>query len=457
LALRTNYELGSDLNLTAISAYEKLNRNTLVDADGLAVNNFSAGNQGYIKSFSQEVRLAGKYGKDVSWIVGANYQNDATYDTFSPQAASSSFPFKAATAMGHNQVNTYAAFVNADWQVLSNLSLTGGARYTYQYRDYLGCLFDSGAGDLAAVVAAASTKLSGSTTTIAPGSCVTVSSSTYKPAYYADSLNQGNVSWKFGANWEVAPHKLLYATISKGYKNGVFITTGATFAAQLAPATQESVLAYETGFKLSLLNRTLQLNGAAFYYDYQNKQIRGRIIDPVLGGLNRLINIPKSRIAGAELQLVWEPVKGLTFNGGATYIGSKILGDFTNYTPTGTALLMSGEAFPLTPKWQLTGDIGYDHPISSTFNAFAGVSATYQSSTNSALGAQSLFNVGAYTLVDLRAGVHTSDDKWRFSAFVRNLGNSYYWTNVSYAGPDVAVRYAGMPRTYGVSASWRFQ
>lgn len=457
LALRTNYELSDDLKLTSISAYQQLSRDTLVDADGLAVNNFSAGNKGYIKSFSQELRLAGNYGKDVSWILGANYQNDATYDTFSPQAASSSFPFKAATAMGHNQVNTYAAFANADWQVLPNVSLTGGLRYTYQYRDYLGCLFDSGAGDLSAVVAATSTRLSGSTTTIAPGACVTVNSSTYKPGYYADSLNQGNLSWKAGANWELAPHKLLYATISKGYKNGVFITTGATFAAQLAPATQESVLAYETGFKLSLLNRTLQLNGAAFYYDYRNKQIRGRIIDPVLGGLNRLINIPKSRIAGAELQVVWEPVKGLTFNGGATYIGSKILGNFTNYTPTGLAMLMSGEAFPLTPKWQLTGDIGYDHPISSTFNAFAGVSATYQSATNSALGAQSLFNVGAYTLVDLRAGVHTSDDKWRFSAFVRNLGNSYYWTNVSYAGPDVAVRYAGMPRTYGVSASWRFQ
>jgi outer membrane receptor protein involved in Fe transport len=103
------------------------------------------------------------------------------------------------------------------------------------------------------VVASASTRLSGSTTTIAPGSCVTISSTTYKPSYYQDSLNQGNVSWKAGVNWEVAPHKLLYATISKGYKNGVFITTGATFAAQLAPATQESVLAYEAGFKLSLL------------------------------------------------------------------------------------------------------------------------------------------------------------------------------------------------------------
>lgn len=457
IALRTNYDFTDDLKLTAITAYQKLHRDTLVDADGLAVNNFTAGNKGYIKSFSQELRLAGKYGDHVNWMVGGNYQNDATYDTFSPQASSSSFPFKAATAMGHNQVNTYAAFANVDWQVLPKVTLTGGVRYSYQFRDYVGCLFDSGAGDLAAVVASASTRLSGTTTTIAPGSCVTISSTTFKPSYYQDSLNQGNVSWKAGVNWEVAPHKLLYATISKGYKNGVFITTGATFAAQLAPATQESVLAYEAGFKLSLLNRKVQLNGAAFYYDYRNKQIRGRVIDAVLGGLNRLINIPKSRIAGAELQLVTEPVKGLTINAGATYIGSKILGDFSNFTPTGAAMLMSGEAFPLTPKWQLTGDIGYDRPISQTFNGFIGASATYQSATNSALGAQSLFAVNAYTLVDLRAGVHTADDKWRFSAFVHNLNNAYYWTNVSYAGPDVAARFAGMPRTYGITAGWRFQ
>lgn len=105
----------------------------------------------------------------------------------------------------------------------------------------------------------------------------------------------------------------------------------------------------------------------------------------------------------------------------------------------------------------MTGDIGYDRPISQTFNGFIGASATYQSATNSALGAQSLFAVNAYTLVDLRAGVHTADDKWRFSAFVHNLNNAYYWTNVSYAGPDVAARFAGMPRTYGITAGWRFQ
>lgn len=457
IALRTNYKLGDDLDLTAISAYQELNRDTVVDADGLPLQNFSAASKGYIRSFSQEVRLAGKYGDKISWIVGGNYQNDATYDTFSPIAADSSFPFDAATAMGRNKVNTYAGFGNVDWKPTGNLTLTGGLRYTYQYRDYVGCLYDSGAGDLSAVVAAKSTALSGTTTTLSPGACVTIASGTYKPGAYADSLDQGNLSWKVGANWEVGSHKMLYANISKGYKSGVFITTGATFAAQLAPANQESVLAYEAGFKLSLLNRKLQLNGAAFYYDYRDKQIRGRIIDPVLGGLNRLINIPKSRIAGAEIQMVWEPVKGLTVNGGATYIGSKILGGFSNYTPSGTAMVMSGEAFPLTPKWQLTSDVGYDHPITSHWNGFAGVSATYQSQTNAALGAQALYDVKAYALVDLRAGIHTSDDRWRISGWIRNLNNAYYWTNVSYNGPDVAIRYAGMPRTYGVSASWRFQ
>jgi iron complex outermembrane recepter protein len=34
-----------------------------------------------------------------------------------------------------------------------------------------------------------------------------------------------------------------------------------------APVKQESVLAYETGFKLTALDRKLSLTGAAYYYD----------------------------------------------------------------------------------------------------------------------------------------------------------------------------------------------
>lgn len=456
-ALRADYTVTDDLTITSISAYEEMRRDTFVDADGTPVQNFAARNIGAIDSFSQELRVAGKAGAGVDWMIGGNYQHDDVSDAFSPYAKDSSFPFDIATAVGANKIDTYAVFGNVDWEVVPDVTLNGGLRYTWQTRDYVGCLYDSGAGDLSAAVAAVSTRLSGTPTTIAPGACVTLNAVTFKPGVFTDSLDERNLSWKAGINWQVDPRKLLYASVSKGYKNGLFITTGATFAAQLAPATQESVVAYEAGFKLGLLGRTLQINGAAFYYDYQDKQIRGRVIDPTLGGLNRLINIPQSRIAGAELQVIWEPVRGLTLNGGATYVDSRIEGDFTNFTPLGTRKVMAGEAFPLTPKWQLTGDAQYDAPINGEVDGFVGVGATYQSSTNAALGVEPLFDVKAYTLVDLRFGIHADDDAWRLSGFVRNLGNSYYWNNVAFNGPDAAMRYAGRPRTYGVTASFRFR
>ena len=457
VALRTNYELGNNLILTSISAYEELERYAFVDADGTPIQNFAALNVGSIKTFSQELRVAGSIGSQLDVIVGGNYQTDKIDDTFRPSARDSSFPFDVASAVGSSKVESYAVFGNVDWRLTDQLKFTGGLRYSMQDRAYEYCLFDSGAGDLARAVSATSTRLSGTPTVIAPGGCATLSSTTFKPEVFRSELNEDNISWKAGLNFQIDPRSLLYASISKGFKNGIFITTGATFAAQLAPATQESVLAYEAGFKLGLFDRRMQLNGAAFYYDYRDKQIRGRVIDPVLGGLNKLINIPESRIAGAELQLIWEPVDGLTISSGATYISTEIQGDFSNFTPLGVQQSMTGDPFPLTPEWQLTSDVQYDFPVSDSLNFFVGANATYQSATNSALGRDPIFAIKDYVLADVRAGVHNPDKGWRVTAFVQNVGNAYYWNNVVFNGPDAAVRYAGRPRTFGVTGDLRFR
>lgn len=457
VSLRADIELGGDYTLTSISAYERLDRFAFVDADGTPVQNFAALNEGKIETFSQELRVAGRIGTRGNIIVGGNYQRDVLDDTFEPQARDSSFPFDVASAVGASEVDSYAVFANIDWGLTDELTATGGIRYSKQDRAYEYCLFDSGAGDLAAAISRASTQLSGTPTVIEPGGCVTLSATTFKPEIFRSDLNEDNLSWKVGLNWQIDPRSLVYATVSKGYKNGIFITTGATFAAALDPATQESVLAYEAGFKLGLLNRTMQLNGAVFYYDYRDKQIRGRIIDPVVGGLNQLLNIPESRIAGAEVQLVWEPIDGLNFNGGATYISSKILGNFSNFTPLGVQQLISGEPFPLTPEWQFSSDLQYDFAISQAVNAFIGGSATYQGETNSALGQVPLFDIEDYVLADLRIGIRDPEDRWRLTAFVQNVGNAYYWNNVAFNGPDAAIRFAGLPRTWGVTSTYRFR
>jgi outer membrane receptor protein involved in Fe transport len=455
ISLRGSYDLTDDMTLTSISAYQKFTRDTVVDADGTQFQNWDVHNYGFVKSFSQELRLAGEAGP-LEWLIGGNYQNDKTYDVDAVMVRDSSFPFDAGSAIGANKVETWAGFANVDWHVTPDVTLSGGARYTWQDRRYVGCLQDSGAGDLARVLGGLSTRLSGSPTVIPPGSCVTLLSPSLKPGEYRDTLTEDNLSWRVGVNWKLDQDKLLYANVSRGYKNGVFVTTGATFAAQLFPATQESVLAYEAGFKVSLLDRTMQLNGAAFYYDYTDKQIRGRVVDPVIGLLYKILNVPESRIAGGEIQLVWEPVEGLSFNGGATYIDSKIK-NFTNYSPLGNLKPMSGDPYPLTPKWQLNADLQYDFPIAADWNLFVGGNVAYQDSTNAALGLEPILHIKSYTVLDARLGVHDSADRLRLSFFVNNLTNEYYYNNVVATSPDVAIRYTGMPRTYGLTASYRFR
>jgi len=226
---------------------------------------------------------------------------------------------------------------------------------------------------------------------------------------------------------------------------------------QYRPVTQESVTAYEVGTKISALDRKLQLNAALFYYDYKDKQIKGAVIanPDIFGPLEALVNVPKSSIKGAEVQIDIAPVQGLRATLAGTYIDSKIKGSFINYTPYGALQQFAGEAFPYTPKWNLSADIGYEFPVNDRLDFNIGGNVSYRSKTNAALGAQQLFAIDGYTLVDLRAGIAAHDGSWTASVFVRNLGDTYYWNNTAKI-LDTTVRYAGAPRTFGVNVAYRF-
>jgi outer membrane receptor protein involved in Fe transport len=271
-----------------------------------------------------------------------------------------------------------------------------------------------------------------------------------------DSLNETNVSWRVGAEWKPRERTLVYANISKGYKAGGFPSLGATAASQYQPAVQESVVAYEAGFKTTTADGKLHVDGALFFYDYQDKQILGRVLDPLFGPLLQMINVPKSRVTGAELQASWFPVEGLSISAGVSYIDSKVLDNFVNYKPDGVLANLGGEAFPNTPKFQVVSDVNYRWPISGSLFGFVGGGVTHQDKTNSQLGELPLLNVKAYSLVDVRAGVESQNGTWRLSAWGHNVGDAYYWTAAN-RNLDTVVRFAGRPATYGMSFSYRFQ
>ena len=356
--------------------------------------------------------------------------------------------------------DTSAVFANIDYSLSNDVKISGGVRYTKSNNDFNGCTSDPGDGSSSAIFGPFWNSFRFQfglplNPPIANGGCLTANAA-LTPGLVVDSLNESNVSWRVGTEWTPRERTLLYANISKGYKAGGFPSLGATAASQYQPAVQESVVAYEAGFKTTTADGKLHVDGALFFYDYQDKQILGRVLDPLFGPLLQMINVPKSRVTGAELQASWFPVEGLSITAGLSYIDSKVLDNFVNYKPDGVLANLGGEAFPNTPKFQVVSDVNYRWPVSGSLFGFVGGGVTHQDKTNSQLGELPLLNVKAYSLVDVRAGFESQNGTWRLSAWGRNVGDAYYWTAAN-RNLDTVVRFAGRPATYGMSFSYRFQ
>lgn len=462
-ALRADYDVTKDITLTSISAYSYYKQRQGVDADGttLRINGIQA--RGHIDSFNQELRLAGTSGR-MRWLVGANYEYSKAFDetVTKPEDNSSAGAFLAlgfpridlSPFYADTKFESKAVFGNIDYDLGDLVTLHGGIRYTKTTNDFSGCLVQAGNNVLARALSGI---LNLPASSVAIGECSTVVRVNGVPRFgeVNRSLPEDNVSWRLGVDFKPADGQLIYANVSRGFKSGGFTNISGTDESQYMAAKQEQVTAYEIGVKSSLLDRKLQINGAVFYYDYKDKQLRGRTDVPIFRFLEALINIPKSRVKGAEIQIVAEPVSGLRLSGGGAYIDSKITSSYSNFTQFGQLVNFKGEPFPYTPKWQLNGDATYTFPLSERLNGFVGGNLTYRSSTSGDFKPDPRVAVKGYTLLDLRAGIERPDGSWRVSLWGRNITNEYYWVTATRRS-DTIVRFTGMPATYGVDLTVRF-
>jgi outer membrane receptor protein involved in Fe transport len=104
------------------------------------------------------------------------------------------------------------------------------------------------------------------------------------------------------------------------------------------------------------------------------------------------------------------------------------------------------------------------------WSAYVGMNANFQSETRGffydecgevgvactknlpGLVGDSELTIKERTLVDFRAGVEGGP--WRVTGWVRNVTDEYYWNQMQHVN-DVLVRFAGLPRTYGLTVAYR--
>lgn len=467
-ALRTELDITDKITLTSLTSYIDYKHDISYDQDGLTFQNFDIpSNIGDIESISQEIRLDNGSGPGLRWVIGANYGRDKVHEDFLQAFRdSSAFNVLGVTIGGARSdqvMKNYAAFANAEYDITEQLTLKAGGRYTRAERSFDGCTYAVPGGGVKEAFVFIAGLVSGVTPpTPADGECITIRPDYLSLGNFVSELNEDNFSWRVGLDYKPNPDILLYANVAKGYKAGSYPIAPASTTTQFLPVKQESVLDYEAGFKLTLLDRALQLNGTAFYYDYRDKQLRSKLRDPVWGLLDNLQNVPESTVKGLELEVTARPFAGFTLSAAATYLDAKVK-KFQGINAGGVDADFAGTRVPFTPKYQFSINPSYEFPINDSLRGFLGATVNYRSSTNAVVGGstilvagQDVYAIDGYTLVDGRIGVRSDDDRWEAQIWGKNIFNKYYWTNVL-VGYDTTSRYAGRPATYGVSLSYRFR
>ena len=480
--VRVDYNVTAPITLTSISSYIDYKQHQRPEGDGLAEQrNDIIVDDGKIDNVFQELRLANNVDSVFRWMVGGNYEHDRIDENnvfdFADGTAhyTPSLPAHLAltgitpgywsySAARSNQTqSTYAGFASGEY-TLDRLTFKAGARYTENRRESLNCSYtpiqDGNPSPNLSFFSELASALSGQSVHLTNGDCITLGSN-FLPHPVSGKLDESNVAWRAGVDWNATDTILVYANAAKGYKAGSFPNITAATDLGFTPVKQESVLTYEAGVKSQLLERRLLLNATVFYSDYKDKQIKSKLFDPVFQYLLALVNVPRSQIQGAEFEVAAHPLTGLTIGASAVFLDTELI---NTVGPDGKYLIsnanvqanFAGNPIPYAPKWSLAGNINYTFPVSSTVAGFVGAQVEHRTWTTSSIGNEAVEQIPGYTTLDVQAGINWNNDRYRLMVWGKNVTNELVVTNRNFSFDGVA-QYVGMPLTYGVTLSLALQ
>ncbi|MBB3889422.1 outer membrane receptor protein involved in Fe transport [Phenylobacterium haematophilum] len=419
--------------LTAVAAYETLERREFNDWDATASNEAGTFFFNDIETLSQEVRLVSPAEGAFRWLAGLYHSTETVDGGFYSDFSEASTLRNWMSTSYTQEVQTTGVFGNIDYDLTERLTVSAGLRYedeTRELKDFL-------------------------TQVLAPVPSRLASTNAEQ--------SMGEWSGKVGLEYKASDDILLFASAARGVKSGGFTTYNSGMPQQLEPFTPETLYAYEAGVKSEFFDRKLRVNLSAFYYDYRDQQLQG-ILYTQTGRVGRMINIPKSHIWGGELELTWRPTERLTINQSLGYkYGEYDEFYFVNSAATEAARDpvtgqyntiiysdRSGERLPF-PRADYKGAISYVMDV-GPWQFEAETNYNYRSSLFSTT---SNSVIGDYWLVNANLTARPIDGRYSIGLWVNNALDSYF-EETRNAFISAATASPHPPRTYGVRMSWRY-
>jgi iron complex outermembrane receptor protein len=444
-----SYRFDTGLELSDIVAWKDVDSNKqfdtdLVSADGLDINH----NVNSYHQISNELRLALPAGNRLGGQAGLYYfhaetnsVNETGGGLFIPAAAQPNAPFcVGATATpgcavrnlrvvgrdwAYDLDNTsYAAFGQLTYALTGQLTLIAGARLT---RDELSINQRQNQNNYFRALGVR--------------------------ASFDQNTDNTNFSWKLGAQYQITPAVMAYATVGRGYKGPGTNDNGATATSNLIvdPETSDNI---EAGVKSRLFNNRLVLNASVFhtkFENYQSQSFNAAVTAFIIQNAASLTS------QGAEFTLIANPIEGLTINGSIAVLDSSFdsfpgaqcyPGQPTAGCSTGGSFDASGFDTPTTPKFTSSLQAAYEWPVSNGLNGFVQANYYHRSTINYNINAAAGAEVGPIDVFGASAGVRF-DNGARISVFCNNCTNEHYPLNIGSDPIDATVNVASFVQSFG--------
>jgi iron complex outermembrane recepter protein len=445
---RLDWNIGNVVELTSISGWQNANRIHEYELNGgtpaLLINQAFFGNH---QQFTQELRLASVSPNRFRWQGGLLYyfahQTATTAVPFN-ETAFSAPPFVTADLWPESRkFNSDSVFGGLEYDLTRQLTFKGGLRYNedegsyhathyaiHPYADYLNYLNPDPLAD--------------------PNSVLVPADTIDTRAHWS------KLTWDAGLRYDFSADKMVYLNGSTGYRQGTFSSPSGSSVDQFSVLQPETNLAFEIGAKTTWLDNTLQVNAAAFSYDYTDMQVF--VLQPIVAGapLSTESNAAKATDRGGEIALRLVPAERWLIGGTVGYVHA-IFTRFDTETGTGLPLSLAGNRFPRQPQWTASTLLEYRLPLANDASLLLHTDWNYRG--DYFVNADNLHNpyIPGRTIGNVRAAYGPRNDRWELAVWARNLTDKHYPMGGYRLGfANSQIFYFGDPLIYGISATINF-
>ena len=412
--LNVQYALPHDMTFNSLTGFYDLASATASQASMGPIPVIGVATKDGRWTLTQEARLSSGTTGRFNWMVGGFFQYDhlSDFQDLIGVNINNFLPFLppgGAISLGHSywyiQGQDYSVFGQAGYNITKQLSLSAGARYTYEIKHQQPNVV--GKGD------------------------------TFIP-----DVSYTNVSPEVTLSYQPNGNTNLYVSYKEGFKAGGFQVAPTGWPAHTANIDNsykpETVQGFEGGVKLALLDHTLRIDTAAYRYVYSNLQESNFNAVTVS---NTILNAASVVDQGIEVKVNYSPpIEGLHLNGAINfnqanysrflspcYTGQTIAEGCT-FAPGAVAPTenLAGHPVPRAPLW--AGNIGfqYDRMVSSKLRLSLASEGIFQTKsfldeTDFAYGVRP-----ATFLVDASIAIGAPNHSWEVALIGKNLTDDYY-------------------------------